>query len=125
MTYIIVREGPFKYLKSKDPISCYSTRQSEAMRFDTLAAATKALGWEACYASSWDTRIVRLVPKRPTIEQVAIDLRDQCRAKYAEAVEYAKSDPDFDPGDTRVCIKGRRYSVTTVQDILEAIGIPR
>lgn len=64
--FIIVREGPFRYLKDPKSLDCYSTEQKEARRFDTRAEAKRAARrWVTCYTSSYPVRVVKLVPARP------------------------------------------------------------
>ncbi len=54
MSYIIVREGPYQYLRSV-------RKQREAIRFPTRADAKRALRRNNCLHSSTPCRIVRLV----------------------------------------------------------------
>lgn len=64
--WLVVREGPFRYLKSKDYYDAYSQFQREAIRFPTRLEARRAMNWNTALHSSWPCRIVRLVRRKPT-----------------------------------------------------------
>lgn len=67
--WLIVREGAFRYLKSRDSCDAYSTKQADAYRFKTKLAAQRAMLWSVCLHSSWPVRIVPLYARRSTFPE--------------------------------------------------------
>ena len=73
--WIIVRDGPYRYLASPVAVDAYSTKQSKAIRFADRRAARKALDWNVATQSSWPCRLVRLVTREaPAPKARASDL---------------------------------------------------
>ena len=69
MSWVIVRGGWYRYLKSEDPLRAYSEHQKEAIRFRTKREARQAMRWEACLHSTRPCRIVKLTPRHKRLEE--------------------------------------------------------
>jgi len=64
MPFIVVRDGPFRYLKDgRDLLDAYSQFQRDAIRFRFRWLARRALLWDVSLYSSWKCRVVKLVPR--------------------------------------------------------------
>lgn len=75
MSWIIVRDGPFRYLRDLTGLEAYSQEQKDAIRFPTKKKAEKAMAkYENAYLST--------VPVRAILLKDAAHLRDGGRSDW-------------------------------------------
>jgi len=85
VSWIIVRSGPYRYLKSNDVLDAYGVHQRDAVRFDTREEADRAKHkWVACWSSTAACRVVKLRP------------RGYWRARYALLAKVASDVIDYE-----------------------------